>query len=94
MEFYKIVAQYRADLEHAQTGQMYDVKAQVLEGPSEGRFHISYSHTFRPTEQAAGMYFSNSFTSASSLDEAEVLVKSWFEQIASSYEVGIWNEDL
>lgn len=73
---------------------MLDEKAVVSEGPSEGRFSISYSHSFRSTKEAAGLYYSGTYTAAHSPEEADVLVRSWFEQIEGSYEVGPWSENL
>ena len=93
VEFYKEVARYQATIQHQRTGDIVDFKAVVLEGPSDGRFHIQYSHTCR-AENAIGFRYSDSMTGAQSAEEAEVKVRSWAETIEKSFEVGPWNEDI
>lgn len=89
VEFYKEVARYRADIQHAASGKMIDYSAIVSEGPNEGEFSIRHSHTTQ-AEGAATPYFSNSFTRADSAAEAEALVRNWCDQIAGAHSVVEW----
>ena len=92
IEFYKEVARYRADIEHARSGKMVDYSAIVYEGPNAGQFYIRHSHTTK-AEGAAGPYFSNSFTMADSPEDAEHKIKAWCDSIANAYEVVVWPRD-
>lgn len=94
IETYKEVGRFRADILHKRTGQMIDYKAVILEGPSPGQFHIDHSHTAKPTETALGPWYSNSYTSAPSLEDAEALVKGWMSFLADLYEIVPWTADL
>ena len=94
METYQVVAEYLAEIEHRQTSEMHSVKARVLEGPSKDHFHIEYSHTCKPNGNSIGMWYSNSYTHAYSMEDAEITAKGWFEVLANSHEIGVWNPDL
>ena len=93
VEFYKEIARYQAIIVHEKTGEHIDFKAVVLEGPSEGRFFIRYSHTYRPSAEA-GFYYSDSYTGADSAEEAEEKVRHWAGAIEKSHEVAPWNQDV
>lgn len=89
IEFYKEIARYQADIMVKATGKMIEYRAVVLEGPSEGSFHIQHSHTLRPSEQA-NFWHSNTYTRADSPEEAETLVRSWAEMLSKAVEVKPW----
>ncbi len=93
VELYKEIARYQALIVHEKTDEHIDFKAVVLEGPSEGRFFIRYSHTYRNSDMM-GFYYSDSYTGADSAEEAEIKVRHWAEAIEKSHEVGPWNEDV
>ena len=92
IEFYKEVARYRADIEHARTGQMIDYWAVVYEGPQPGQFHIRHSHTTQ-AEGAAGPYYSNTMTKADSAEDAEQRVRTWCQSIVDGHMVVEWPYD-
>ena len=84
IEFYKLVARYRADIQHEKTGHLIDYWAEVYSGPTIGRFSIRHSHVFQPTEDA-GYYYSNTYSVADSELEAEQKVRTWTEKLRASF---------
>ncbi len=89
-EIYKELARYRAHVHHLKSEQVIDLRAVVSENMENGTIQINYSHTFR-SEGAGDFYYSNSYTSADNLEQAEFNVKSWAEMMAKSEEVGEWS---
>ena len=93
VEFCKLIAEYRADIEHEKSGGMIDFRAKVYQGAPNNDFSIRYSHTFAD-QPNSGFYYSNSQTRADSAEQAEAVVKGWATSIASSDRYKTWTEDL
>lgn len=88
-EVYEVVQEYRSEVVHARSGEVITYIARLLEGPSPGRFFLEHSHVVRPTE-GAGFWFSDSYTSPRSPEEAKALVTGWAKQIETAFEVKEW----
>jgi hypothetical protein len=92
MEVYKVDAEYRAYVNHQRSGETIAVWARVVRNLNNGSYRINYSHTFQPSE-GAGMWYSDSFTSATSLESAEALVLSWLGSLETGYAIGRWSAE-
>ena len=88
-EVHKEAARYQADIVHQRTGKTVNYRVVVLEHPAAGRYVIQHSHVAVPVE-GGNPWYSDSYTSADSLEEAETLVDSWANELAKSYEVMRW----
>lgn len=93
VEFYKLIAEYRADIMHEKTGEMIDFNARVYQGPPNDDFTIRYSHTYAGQE-GSGFNYSNSQTRADTAEEAEATVQRWARSIADSDRYQGWTEEL
>jgi hypothetical protein len=89
VEFYKEVARFRADVRNERSGDMIDYRAVVLAGPRDGMFYIEHSHVLQP-RQESGFWYSDSQTTASSAEEAEVKVRDWAKMLVTAYAVKPW----
>ena len=94
VEFFEVIAEYFSHVEHTRSGEVIPLRAKVMSVPDSGVFSISYSHTFRATEEAAGFYYSNSFSQADSPENARALVQNWAQMLSNSSEVGPWTTDV
>ncbi len=92
VEFYKLIAEYRADIKHEKTGENIDFKARVYQGPPNDNFAIWYSHTYAG-KPGSGFYYSDSYTCANTAEEAENTVRNWASSIAGSDRYKAWTED-
>ncbi|MBW4961896.1 hypothetical protein [Sulfitobacter sp. CW3] len=93
VEFYKLFAEYRADIKHEKTDEMIDFRARVYLGPPNDNFTIRYSHTYAGQE-GRSFYYSNSQTRADTAEEAEATVRRWARSIAGSDRYQGWTEEL
>lgn len=78
------------DLTHARTGNAIHLRATIFERHN-GRCSIEYSHAPRPTA-GAGVWYSDSLSSADSYDEARDMVDVMCRVIESAFEVHPWRE--